>query len=1044
MSWSVDEAPCVPDDDDEAPPVIAVVATLDALAGQDYPGLRIVATLDDDPPSLDEPAHETPSGLRVSGAGSSDEPGFLLFCRDGVRLEPGAVWALVRAARATGAGIVGPKLVTRDAPHRLVDMGYAVAKTAVAASTVERNELDQGQHDGTCEVFALPGACLLVRVDVLGAIGGVDPAIEAGTDGDTGALSLCWRARVAGAAVVVTSDAVARVDLPAEAPFDAAHRRRLARHRLRVVLSAYGRRHVLRVLPQVVVAGVVGSTGALLAAQPLQAGVPWSAWAWNLRRWRSLLAMRRQVRRSRQVPDRTVRRLQVPGLVRPRLAARREMEGSAAASVPRPVAAWADALRARWTSGGVVATLALFAVLTLGSRHLTSRGVPEVGDLLPLGPDGVTAGTSARTGLGALRVLVTVGLIPLGVVGMFTALRPTGSPRAPVAAAVAYAALPMPYAALASGQWAPLAVYAVAPWWTVQLGLLAAPGYGYVYGWAAARPALVLGVLTAVAATVVPAAPLLLAGMGLALAVGSLLAFRVRGVARTLVCAVGGALVGVVLHLPWAVDPASPGSPWHALRELVDGRLGAPVFDVEPVDLLGFGVGRPEVLPWLWALPLAAVIPLVVGKRGRLAGAIRAWVVAMAAWAALLMGRAGIGAPLPDVEVLLVIAGVGIAGAVGFAAAAVEQDMAAPRRLRVRRRDRRRWRPPTHTRRVGWRGLTAAVGATAVAVAAVPLLRASLDGYWGMPRGDFGSVLAFVDEDVAASGGRILWLGDSAVVPLRQDALAADPAAPAAAGSTPAGVGSPGRSGDESAAGSGGGSAAAAGDDGRGMGSADRAGTALALTDRLPRLQDRWHPASAGLLARTRDAVEASTAHETSRLGQALAPLGVEYVVVPQSLAPSPFGPPTAPTPAVVDALDGQFDLQRVNVDPAVVIYRNLEFERSEDVVPPAAPRPEDQPEPSPWKLRLGLTAWGAVLLGLAVVQRRRSLAAEHLRATPHPYDDDPPRSRGRTDDGDGDRDRRPGADPDRAGERRPGRDLDGAGGRRVETDREPTQVRRR
>ena len=281
VSWSVDEAPCVPDDDDEAPPVIAVVATRDALAGQDYPNLRIVATLADDPPSPDEPAPETQSGLGISGAGSTagadDEPGFLLFCRDGVRLEPGAVWALVRAARATGAGIVGPKLVTRGVPQRLVDVGYAVAKTAVVASTVERNELDQGQHDGTCEVFAVPGACLLVRVDVLGAIGGVDPAIEAGTDGDTGALSLCWRARVAGATVFVTSDAVAHVDLPAEPPFDVAHRRRLARHRLRVVLTSYGRRHVLRVVPQVLVAGVVGSAGSLLTAQPLQAGAPWGA-----------------------------------------------------------------------------------------------------------------------------------------------------------------------------------------------------------------------------------------------------------------------------------------------------------------------------------------------------------------------------------------------------------------------------------------------------------------------------------------------------------------------------------------------------------------------------------------------------------------------------------------------------------------------------------------------------------------------------------------------------------------------------------------------
>jgi hypothetical protein len=589
-----------------------------------------------------------------------------------------------------------------------------------------------------------------------------------------------------------------------------------------------------------------------------------------------------------------------------------------------------------------------------------------------------------------------------------------------MAAAVAYAALPMPYAALAAGRWAPLALYAAAPWWLHLLtprprppASASAPAAGPVPVLVAASAspapveagagpatatvpgrsafsriarrlvprssprhlaprrrasrsagrhrAVVLGIVTAVVAAVVPSAPVLLAGVGLALAAGSLLAFRGREVLAPLVTGIGGALVAVALHLPWALDPSSPASPWSALQRLAEGEgPAAAAAGVEPVDLLGFGAGRPEVLPWLWALPLAAALPLLVGRGDRLTGAIRLWTLALVGWsAALVAARVGAEAPLPDVEVLLVLAGAGVAGAVGLGAAAVETDLAAPRR-KVRRRDRRRWRPPTRVRRVGRRSITAGVAVVAVSLAAVPLLRSALDGYWGMPRGDFAGVLGFVEDDVASTGGQILWLGDTRVVPLRQDA------------------------------------AARRADIGRGMGprrdeGAADAGqrSALAVTDRLPRLADRWHPAPAALVRRARASVDAGTAEATHRLGRALAPLGVAYVVVPQGLAPAPFGPPEAPSPRVVGALDGQFDLERVDVDPAVVVYRNLAFAPDSAAAPPPqtfpdpasrrTPAPgqvldgEEPGEPSPWKLRLGLTAWGGVLLYLLVLQRRRA-----------------------------------------------------------------------
>ena len=66
-----------------------------------------------------------------------------------------------------------------------------VDKVGVALPFVERGELDQGQHDGLRDVFAVPGAFTLVRASAFAEIGGFDEAIcFLGDD-----LSLCWRIR---------------------------------------------------------------------------------------------------------------------------------------------------------------------------------------------------------------------------------------------------------------------------------------------------------------------------------------------------------------------------------------------------------------------------------------------------------------------------------------------------------------------------------------------------------------------------------------------------------------------------------------------------------------------------------------------------------------------------------------------------------------------------------------------------------------------------------------------------------------------------------
>jgi hypothetical protein len=421
---------------------------------------------------------------------------------------------------------------------------------------------------------------------------------------------------------------------------------------------------------------------------------------------------------------------------------------------------------------------------------------------------------------------------------------------------------------------------------------------------------------------VVPSAPLLLLAVTVVLAVGGLLAFRLQGTVRLLLTGTGAALLAAALQLPWSGDPWTVGSWGHALRH---PTARVPRAAAEPLDLLGFSTGSGGAQPWLWALLVAALVPLLVGRRERLTGAIRAWTLALVGWgAALLVDRAGLDLPLPDVDLLLCLAGLGLAVAVGLGIAAIERDIAPPQRRRVRRRDRRRWRAPTYARRVGLRPLTAGLAVVAVAAAAVPLLLASLDGYWGMPRGDFGTALGFVYDDVSAHDGRVLWLGPSDVLPLRT-----------------ARVGRP----------------------------------SVEITKGRPWLADRWRSRP----GRTTQGVQSSligSAPAGRRLGRALVHEQVAYVVVPQRLAPTAAagaGRTGHASPRVISLLDGQLDLQRIDVDPAVVVYRNLAFQEAAARHATGPPHRRWSPDDPTWPLYAGAGVWAVAVLALVVSVRRRS-----------------------------------------------------------------------
>ncbi len=906
-----------------APPVVAVVvahepgdwfnAALDSLRVQDYPNLSVLVI---------DAASTTPIAPRVADVlpdayvrRLEDNPGFgaaanevldvvegaafYLFCHDDVALAPDVVRSLVEEAFRSNAGVVGPKLVSWDDDRRLLQVGEGADKTGVTRPLVERGELDQEQHDAVRDVFLVPGAATLVRADLFAAIGGFDEGIDFLHDD----LSLCWRSHVAGARVLVNPAARVRhlEALGLRRPVD--DRRRLqARHRLRTLLTCYGRFHLLRVLPQAALFALVEVLYSLVVGRTRQARDIAGAWSWNLRRLSDVRAARAEVRRFRRVPDSEVRRFQMRGSGRLSMflrgqIGRGEDRLSAAARASRDLG---QSLRTVAVRTAIAVWAVVLLVMVVGTRHLTSQRVPAVGQMVLFGDGpgtllaewlsgwrsaGLGSEAPAPTGIGLLgllggvtlgsmgflRQVLILGLLPLGAIGAYRLPAPTGSRRAQLVALVVYVAVPVPYAALANGRWSALAVYAAAPF---LLGRLArasglAP-FGATDGDPGAsvpvhptrRHALAIGVITALVATIAPVAVAVVLLMALAFCLGSALVFQAAGSGRTLAAALGGAVVAMVLHLPWALDFLVPGTAWSVFAG-VERPEGGPGID----ELLRFETGPLGAAPIGYAFLATAALALLMGRDWRLGFAVRGWTIAAVCWGVVWAGHQGL-VPfgLPPDEILLAPAAAGLALASGLGMVAFEIDL------------------PGY--RFGWRQALSALALLALIAGTLPVLGGSLDGRWGMPTGDFSRTLGRLDDEQADGPFRVLWLGDPDVLPLAGWDLGG--------------------------------------------------GLAYATSDGLPGAQELWAGSDDGSTRLLADALTLAQSRQTARLGRLLAPMGVKYVVVPERLAPSPFEADVQPVPPDLKAvLAAQLDLKQLDLDEAVTVYRNEAAISTRAAVPP-------------------------------------------------------------------------------------------------------------
>ena len=615
---------------------------LDSIVTQDYPRLDVVVVDGTAEGGLDERVRAVAPDATLIDAADTDgfaaaantvletdiESAFLLVCHDDVALASDAVSVLVTEALRSNAGVAGPKLVEWDQPDVLQHVGLVVDQFAVAADVIEPAERDQEQYDRVRDVFAVPSACVLVRASLFASIGGFDPGITRRGDD----VDLCWRAQLAGARVLVVPDArVRHRRLIGRTGVDDIRRTR-ARHQLRTVLVTGGRMRLLGTIPLLLLLSLAEITIAAFTARFGQVRDIVSAWTWNLARIDEVRRRRAGLRPKIAISPGEIRAGQASGSVR--------INAFVRGQIGRRNRAFGGdfitAMRTGTTQFAVLAWALVLGLILFGSRSLIGGGVPAVGDFVAfpessgklidtwwsswrnrdLGSVGSTPTGFGLLGIlaivlggsmGVVRTLWVLGPVFVGLIGAWRVLSVTGSRRAQIATLVAYAALPLPWAAIAGASWSTLGVYATAPW--VLRALLEAQASapfrsteGPVRGSSPHRSQPVSPSVWRASSTLsLPSSPFSWRRAWWPARSSRSIRRAWRGLSPQRSVLRSWAL----LTLPLSIELLSSGLPWHPFA---DGRTGDA--STEPLtDLLRFAIGPDSAALFTWAFAIPMTVP---------------------------------------------------------------------------------------------------------------------------------------------------------------------------------------------------------------------------------------------------------------------------------------------------------------------------------------------------------------------------------------------------------------------------------------------------
>jgi len=923
-------AEAVGTDDLAPPPVVAVLVThnpgphleqaLESLARQDYPGLDVLvvdAGSDADP--TDRVARVIPDAFvrrtRADGFAEAanqalnavDGAAFLCFLHDDVALDDSAIRLMVEEAYRSNAAICGPKLVEFDRPDVLLEVGRSIDRLGGTHTGIETGELDQEQHDAVRDVFYVSSAAMLVRADLFVALGGFDPEAFPGSED----LDLCWRARLAGARVMVVPDAWVRHHEVAvqRNTGDRLDIRDRARRRIRTVFTCYSLLSLIWIVPFGIVVSSVEALAFMFSRRRVEAFAEARAWWWNLFRPGQVRRARRRAQKHRTVHDLDLWELQLGWSARLQSFLTHHHADERMESIGDRMRTWTEAMSGALRHPGTFAFVVFIGVLALGSRKILSDGVAGVGTLVPWHGVRATLDTFGSawhdTGLGAAKpasgalaamagltavtlnhpglaqTVLVVGVFVAGPLGVARLVRRLGANLGPaLAGAILYGINPVARNALANGRLGPLVLFAFAP--AIVALFVRASGFGGLTRTdRRGRALLGLAVCTAVTVAFFPPAVLFLALVALAALAGSLCTGRdVVASLRGVMVAVAGVVAAGVLLLPWSLtvselrdDPAAFGFAFRFPDLSLDSVM---TFHTGPS---GAGIAS-------WGLYAAALFALGVASGPRLAWVARMWfMVAFGVAAVFVPSQVWPDASVPAPEGALVAAALGLAVAAGLGIGAFGDEL---RRARF-----------------GWRQVAAVVAGLGVAFAGGAFLVDSVDGRWDSARSGWGQTLSFTEEQVFEGDFRILWIGDPAILPTDPFEV--------------------------------------------------RDGVAYALTiddagDARELLRAPRQDADAVVV----DAVELALDGRTNRLGRLVAPMGVRYVAAP--VRNGPGGPEGTPVPGLKTRLADQLDLAVLGVESGLVLYENTAWFPARGVAAEGAEVPTGDRPPIPAALRTDLS----------------------------------------------------------------------------------------
>jgi GT2 family glycosyltransferase len=895
------------------PPVVAVMVTTDAgawfeeslaaLGAQDYPAMSVLVL---DNGSAEDPTDRIAGALpgafvrRCAGAGtgaggfaqaanealeSVEGAVFLLFCHDDVVLDPDAARLMVEEAYRSNAGIVGPKVVDRDHPDILLEVGMTIDHYGVPFSGLEPGEVDQEQHDGVRDVFYVSHATMLVRADLFHELGGFDPATFPGADD----IDLCWRARLAGARVIVAPAARVRhvratvVAVRRERDTPAPELREEIRSRVRLLYKSYSALALVWVLPIAFVLNVLEALGLLVTGRPSRARSVVAGWVSAFAHPGELRRARSDVHRLRRVDDGDVRDLMIRGSARlRRFMIERVHAGERLAEVSTRTRVRMDDAARRIRRLPAILAVALGVLVLFGSRSLLAGHVPEVGSFqawpgvgaawstftapwrttMMGAPRPATPAFALMAALsaalfdhpGLARSLVVGGALPLGAFGAYRLVRPFASSLLPgLAAAAAYTANPIARNAIWRGDLGAVICFALAPFVLGAFVRATAPDETPRNR---VHVACTIALLVAVAGAVWPPALLLAPAIALAYCLAMPFVGGARAAVLALAGTIGASAVAALLLAPWSFSLLAADA----------ATLGAqPRASLSFASVLQFHTGRAGAGAAPWGILAAAFVPIAIAAGPRLSWALRAWVLAAISFAlAWLPGRLSAGATVLAPDAVLVGAAIGLAFAAGLGVAAVLDDL---RRFHF-----------------GWRQFLMIVAFAGLGLSVVGFSADTWSGRFGLRADDWPTTYSWMADNAPAGGFRVLWIGDPNVLPA--DAKVA------------------------------GGVGFALTRNGPGDARASWAAPGQRADDVL-----------AGMIG-------AAASGSTVRLGHLLAPAGVRYIAFVRRAAPTAGAIGRDETP-MSDALARQLDLTLSRVDDAGVVYNNDAWIPVRAVVPP-------------------------------------------------------------------------------------------------------------